>query len=311
MEAYLRRCLDSVTRDDVPSSLELIVVNDGSTDGSLAIMQEYKKRRPDVVNIINKPNGHYGSCVNAALKIATGKYFRILDADDWFDTDGLIELLKGLEQTNSDVVVVPYKKHYKTHSRVFAVKNIQFNKQYDICEEPVWKSQRFDCFLMHSVIYKLSIIKKSKLEMTEGICFTDTEYLIYPSNYANSITFFEKVLYNYDLTREGQSIDPSGAMKNHKDIYTVIKRMEPFFSQFDAFAIYLTTNLLVLYYYRMLFLCIDDIELKQIDSLLKKQNPIFLKNLNKAMLGTPILWRLFGIHFLFYEKLKRFFKIDR
>lgn len=311
MEAYLRRCLDSVTRDDVPSSLELIVVNDGSTDDSLAIMQEYAEKYPDIVNIIDKPNGHYGSCVNVALKVATGKYFRILDADDWFDTDGLIELLKGLEQTNSDVVVVPYKKHYRTHSRVFAVKNIQFNKQYDICEEPVWKSQRFDCFLMHSVIYKLSIIKKSRLKMTEGICFTDTEYLIYPSNYANSITFFEKVLYNYDLTREGQSIDPSGAMKNHKDIYAVIKRMEPFFSQFDAFAIYLTTNLLVLYYYRMLFLCIDDIELKKIDSLLKKQKPNFLKNLNKAMLGTPILWRLFGIHFLFYEKLKRFFKIDR
>lgn len=311
MQAYLRRCLDSVTREDVPSSLELIVVNDGSTDGSLAIMQEYAEKRPDIVNIIDKPNGHYGSCVNAALKVATGKYFRILDADDWLDTDGLIELLKDLEQTNSDIVVVPYKKHYRTHSRVFAVKNIQFKEQYDICEEPVWKSQRFDCFLMHSVIYKLSIIKKSKLKMTEGICFTDTEYLIYPSNYANSITFFEKVLYNYDLTREGQSIDPSGAMKNHKDIYTVIKRMEPSFSQFNAFAIYLTTNLLVLYYYRMLFLCIDDIELKKIDSLLKKQNPTFLKNLNKALLGTPLLWRLFGMHFLFYEKLKRFFGIDR
>ena len=97
MEAYLRRCLDSVTRDDVPSSLELIVVNDGSTDGSLAIMQEYAEKRPDIVNIIDKPNGHYGSCVNAALKIATGKYIRILDADDWFDTNALIELLRKIK----------------------------------------------------------------------------------------------------------------------------------------------------------------------------------------------------------------------
>ena len=311
MEAYLRRCLDSVTRDDIPSSLELIVVNDGSKDNSLAIMQEYAKKRPDIVNIIDKSNGHYGSCVNAALKVATGKYFRILDADDWFNTDGLIELLKNLEQTNSDVVIVPYKKHYRTHCRVFTAKNIQFEKQYDICNEPVWKFQRFDCFLMHSVIYKLSIIKKSNLKMTEGICFTDTEYLICPSNYAKTITFFEKVLYNYDLTREGQSIDPNGAMKNHRDIYTVIKKLEPSFSHFSDFAIYLTTNLLVLYYYRMLFLCIDDIELKEIDSLLKKQNPNFLKNLNKALLGAPLLWRLFGIHFLFYERLKKLFKIDR
>ena len=97
MVSYLRRCLDSVTRSDVPDSLELIVVNDGSTDSSLAIMQEYAKERPDIVNIIDKPNGHYGSCVNAALKVATGKYFRILDADDWFDTDGLIKLLNEIE----------------------------------------------------------------------------------------------------------------------------------------------------------------------------------------------------------------------
>ena len=53
MEAYLHRCLDSVTRDDIPDSLELIVVNDGSIDGSLSIMQEYATRRPDIVNIID------------------------------------------------------------------------------------------------------------------------------------------------------------------------------------------------------------------------------------------------------------------
>ncbi len=114
MEAYLRRCLDSVTRDDVPPSLELIVVNDGSTDNSLAIMQEYAEKRRDIVKIIDKSNGHYGSCVNAALKVATGKYFRILDADDWYDTDGLIDLLKGLENTSSDIVVTPYKKIRRT-----------------------------------------------------------------------------------------------------------------------------------------------------------------------------------------------------
>ena len=94
MSAYLCRCLDSVTRDDVPDTLELIVVNDGSTDNSLSIMQEYAKKRPDIINIIDKTNGHYGSCVNAALKVATGKYFRILDADDWLDTEQLIQFLK-------------------------------------------------------------------------------------------------------------------------------------------------------------------------------------------------------------------------
>lgn len=311
MEAYLRRCLDSVTRDDVSSSLELIVVNDGSTDGSLAIMQEYKKRRPDIVNIINKPNGHYGSCVNAALKIATGKYFRILDADDWFDTETLVELLEKLKHITSDAIVVPYRKHYKTRSRVFFAKGLEFEKEYDIGEEHIWKSQRFDYFLMHSMIYKLSILQKCHLTMTEGICFTDGEYLIYPANHVNSIVFLKNVLYNYDLAREGQSMDTKAALKNSRDMKIVITKMIPHFNQFNSFATFVTTNLLVLYYYRMLFLCVSDSELKEIDNLLKKCRPIFFKNLNRALLGAPRLWRLLGIHFLFYEKLKRLFNIER
>ena len=311
MEAYLRRCLDSVTRSDVPDTLELIVVNDGSTDGSLAIMQEYAQKRPDIVNVIDKPNGHYGSCVNAALKIATGKYFRMLDADDWFDTDGLIKLLEGLTFINSDAVVTPYRKHYKTHSKAFPAQNVQFEKQYNINEEKTWKSQRFDYFLMHSVTYKSSILKKCQLKMTEGICYTDSEYLIYPANYITSIIFLKDVLYNYDLAREGQSMDPNAALKNVNDMKIVVTKMIPSFPHFNSFAIYISTNLLILYYYRMLFLCINDSDLKEVDALLKKCNPIFFKNLNHALLGAPLLWRIFGIHFLFYEKFKRIFKIDR
>ena len=311
MEAYLHRCLDSVTRSDVPDSLELIIVNDGSTDGSLAIMQDYAKRRPDIVNIIDKPNGHYGSCVNAALKVATGKYFRILDADDWFDTDSLIIILKKLENINSDAIVVPYCKHYKTCSRAFYAKNVQFEKQYDISDKSIWKSQRFDYFIMHSMIYKLNVLKKSQLKMTEGICFTDLEYLIYPACKTSSITFLKEVLYNYNLARDGQSVDLNELAKNYKDLAIIIKKMIPSFAHFPNFAVFLATNLLVFFYYRMLFICIDDTELKKIDDLLKKCNPIFFKNLNKALWGAPYLWRIFGIHFLFYERIKRRLNIDR
>ena len=89
MEKYLPVCLDSVTDELVSDRLEVIVVNDGSTDGSLDIIRRYEQKRPDLIKVIDKANGHYGSCVNAGLGIATGKYFKILDADDWFDTSDL------------------------------------------------------------------------------------------------------------------------------------------------------------------------------------------------------------------------------
>ena len=86
MEAFLDQCLESVTSFDIPDSLEVLVVNDGSNDRTSNIAHVYQKLRPDIVKVIDKKNGHYGSCINEALKNATGKYFRPLDADDWVNT---------------------------------------------------------------------------------------------------------------------------------------------------------------------------------------------------------------------------------
>ena len=105
MEKYLPACLDSVTDELIGDSLEVIVVNDGSTDRSPDIIRQYEQKRPDLIKVIDKPNGHYGSCVNAGLAVATGKYFKILDADDWFDTQALAAFLHKLETCDTDLVI--------------------------------------------------------------------------------------------------------------------------------------------------------------------------------------------------------------
>ncbi len=75
MEKYLTKCLESVTAPCIPPTLEVIVVNDGSKDRSLDIMKAFQQKRPDIIRIIDKENGHYGSCINAGLQLAKGKYF--------------------------------------------------------------------------------------------------------------------------------------------------------------------------------------------------------------------------------------------
>lgn len=313
MEAYLRRCLDSVTRDDVPDTVELIVVNDGSTDSSISIMQEYTVKRPDIVNIIDKPNGHYGSCVNAALKIATGKYFRMLDADDWFDTDELIKLLEKLKSTNSDAVITPFCTH--RHTRTYAVVpcNINFQKEYSVFSESIWEEQPTNLYTMHAFTYKTSILKLVNLKLTEGICYTDTEYLLYPLQQANSVIFYNILLYHYDWTRDGQSMDTEVYTKNHGHLAKIILRFfEEFnFTSISPLAKKVFLGDLVSYYYRMLFCCVDDVELKKIDSKIKKSNLKVTYYLNKKLAGALFLWRLFGVHFLFYEKIKRALHIER
>lgn len=111
MEAYLAKGLDSVLSIDNPSPLDVIVVNDGSKDGTLEIARSYATRFPGIVNVIDKENGHYGSCINAGLKIAQGKYVRILDADDSFYTDEFEEFVKFLKTTDADLIVNDYKRN--------------------------------------------------------------------------------------------------------------------------------------------------------------------------------------------------------
>ena len=105
MEAYLPYCLDSLLVKANLGCLEVLVVNDGSRDRTSEIAHAYEKSWPDVLRVIDKENGNYGSCVNRGLKEARGKYIKILDADDSFDTANFEKYLAFLQMTDADLVI--------------------------------------------------------------------------------------------------------------------------------------------------------------------------------------------------------------
>ena len=105
MEQYLRKCLDSlIVSEENMQRLEVLVVNDGSKDSSSAIGHEYEAKYPQTFRVIDKENGNYGSCVNRGLKEATGKYVKVLDADDYFD-DSFWTFLGGMAlDASADII---------------------------------------------------------------------------------------------------------------------------------------------------------------------------------------------------------------
>ena len=112
MEAYLPRCLGSLVVDDkaLLQKLDVIVVNDGSKDRTSEIAHEFESKYPGVFRVIDKTNGHYGSCINAALPVAEGEYVKVLDADDSVDTNEFEKLLLAISEElgkkdQADVVV--------------------------------------------------------------------------------------------------------------------------------------------------------------------------------------------------------------
>lgn len=224
MEALLARCLDSfIVEKDLMNLLEVIVVNDGSKDKSLQIMNTYADKYPNTFIVIDKPNGNYGSCINAALKVASGKYFRICDADDHYDTQVLNEYIRSLLNTDADLTINPYV----ICSFDGKVKNRQDTDEIDVNREISindinWKDSRYKRFrAMHCLAVKTKNLTSHNYKQLEGISYTDTQFVFYATLYSETCIFFEKPLYSYYLGRDGQTMSPQSMIKSNMHFYQI------------------------------------------------------------------------------------------
>ena len=89
VEQYIEKCLQSIVMQLPQDDVEIIIVDDGSTDATGTIADAYAEAHPDIVEVIHKENGGHGSGVNAGLAHASGRYFKVVDSDDWLDTECL------------------------------------------------------------------------------------------------------------------------------------------------------------------------------------------------------------------------------
>lgn len=155
MQDYLRRCLDSlIVSDEQMSLLEVLIINDGSKDSSSAIAHEYQNKYPATFRVVDKENGNYGSCINRALKEATGKYIKVLDADDYFSTDNFSSYMCYLQRHDVDLVLNDF---------VYTTSDGAIPYRWTGRNLPVNQSFSFDklgagsTMMMHAVAYKREI----------------------------------------------------------------------------------------------------------------------------------------------------------
>ena len=229
MAALLPRCLDSLVRAQQAKCLDVLVVNDGSKDKSSAIGHEYERQYPGVVRVIDKPNGNYGSTINAALLVATGKYVKVLDSDDYFDTIALDRLLKALSQTTVDMVVTPFTLLGARGSREVVRYNTMgrepyaYGRVYDL--DDVLGDGYIRFFLMHSLVYRTDLLREIGYRQTEGISYTDTEWATIPIFHAKTILFLVHNVYQYNLDRDGQTMSPAVLMRSIPQMEQVNDRL--------------------------------------------------------------------------------------
>lgn len=223
-EKYLRRCLDSLLIDDVLEKIEIIAVNDGGKDGSIDILREYEKQYSNCIRVIDKENGGHGSTINAGIQAATGKYFRVLDSDDWFNTIEFIEFVHRLEIENADLVVCDYcKEHtYNSKSEYFEYKNLEDRKCYNFNDIDL-SILAGEYFVMATSTYKTEILRSSGLHLLENTFYVDMQYNVVPITKVETFTYYHLDIYRYFIGRREQSMNMDNFVRNQNHHKKMIK----------------------------------------------------------------------------------------
>ncbi len=290
MQNYLRHCLDSLlVLDEMMDQLEVLVINDGSKDDSSKIAHEYATQYPNTYRVIDKENGNYGSCINRGLEEATGKYVKVLDADDSFDTANLVNYLRYLGDVDVDMVITPYT----------IVDEAGKEKSYEAYELPVntiltWK-QLTPAFTkkslqMHAVTYKRSNLVDIHYRQTEGISYTDQEWIFTPLTAVNTAVAYSKTVYKYLVGREGQTVNPDVFKRNISHNEQCCRRIIKDYKSFEAFETHkqgyldykFRVTLLAMYnWYLLRYPDLDVEHLVRLDDYVKSVDPSYIRMLDE------------------------------
>ncbi len=232
MEKLIRQNLDSFVSSPVAADIEVLVINDGSKDKTADIVREYEQKYPDTVKLIDQQNAGPGSTVNRGMEHASGRYFRMVDADDWVG-DGFESYVNALKKTDVDMVVTNYTcVDDKTgQTRREKVAGLESGRELDftaVCS---------DLFLdMHSVTFRTDILKKNNIRLFNGF-YTDVQYLLFPCPYVKTVLYLDCDVYMYRVSLTGQSMSAPSMQRNiqmHDDmlfsiaaLYNAVKDTQP------------------------------------------------------------------------------------
>ena len=232
-ESYLRRCLDSVLLEEALDDLELLIVNDGSKDGSPDLIREYAARYPQTIVFIDKENGGHGSTVNAGLKAATGRYFRVLDSDDWVDSPEFLKYLDALKHCDEDIVVTPYTMEYVFDGRQLAYAYKWLDHNVTIPIEDLHYDGSDQYFTIHSSTVKTEVLRESGMQLFEKCFYVDMQYILYPIPWFKTVRVLDNPVYRYFIGRPEQSMSQESMMRNYPQHQKVLTWMIDYYGQFS------------------------------------------------------------------------------
>ncbi|MEE1153596.1 MAG: glycosyltransferase family A protein [Acutalibacteraceae bacterium] len=214
---YLDRCVDTL----IPSGedVEIIIVNDGSSDKTAEMADSYAEKYPNIVKVIHKENGGHGSAVNVGLENATGIYFKVVDSDDWVDVESakkVLQQVKKWHESNTRVDLVMYNYVYD-HLFEGKQKSMPYRNVFKELEIVDWdhigRLATSQYIIMHSTMFRTDVLRESGVVLPEHTFYVDNIFTHQPLSYVKSICYMDLDLYHYFIGREDQSVNEKVLMK--------------------------------------------------------------------------------------------------
>ena len=231
MEWCLEKNLATYDEARLAGRVEVICLNNASEDGSKVIIEKYVSARPEIFRLMDRSSRGYGSSMNAALAAAAGKYFRIIDADDWVDTAELVKQAEALENCEADAVLTDYRIVDMSSGKETPVragdKGVPYGEVLTDCR---WPSVTLPS--IHNTTYRTGLLRSCGFEMPDQRFFVDEQYVILPYLHARSVVYYPYDIYRYQVANPAQSTSPKNRAKylahreeNLKDILAAYLRV--------------------------------------------------------------------------------------
>lgn len=215
--AYMKHAIDSALKGG--EDVEIIIVNDGSTDDTKAIADGYVKKYRDQIKVIHQENGGHGCAVNTGLANATGIYFKVLDSDDWFHEKAFEKVIQKMREQLENGKVVDlflanyvYEKPSEQKRKVMGYRNA-LPKDEIFGWDDIKYFRQSQYILMHSAIYRTKLLKDCHLELPKHTFYVDNIFVYQPLPYVKTMYYMDVNLYRYFIGREDQSVSEANMIK--------------------------------------------------------------------------------------------------
>ena len=220
VEKYLPKTLESLVIPEIMDQLEVLIINDGSQDKTGQIAEEYVVKYPATFYLVNKENGGWGSTVNTSAQLATGKYYKLLDGDDFFNAEALKKFVNELETVNTDLVFTQFTKVYEPEMNEELIE-----QKYPYYS--VFPVSTINAYSMHALTVKTEIIKSNEFHLLERCFYTDVEFCVRCFSLSESVLSLPINVYQYRLGRDEQSVSIRSMMRGVQEHDKVVREILP------------------------------------------------------------------------------------